>query len=277
MALTIINGEINDHIDIYDRGLHYGDGLFETIAIKDRKLLLWQNHIDRLNKGCQLLNLPVIDEQLWLKDIAALNFTEASGVLKLILTRGSAGRGYRYADTADTSRMVSIHPWPEYPETNASEGIESCFCETRVSINSTLAGIKHINRLENVIARSEWQDQSIAEGIMLNDDDHVIEGTMSNVFSVNNGILYTPLLNKSGVKGIIRKNIIELALTQDIEVQETDLSKELLLNMDEVFITNSLIGIWPVIKLDDSHFNIGKVTSLLMKKLDMTRGAKEIS
>jgi len=276
MTATIINGEINDHISIYDRGLQYGDGLFETIAIKNHKLLLWQDHIDRLNQGCRILNLPIIDEQLWLNDIAALNIPETDGVIKIILTRGSGGRGYCIPDTTNVSRIVSLHPWPEHPEDNSTKGIKTFFCETRVSVNSTLSGIKHLNRLENVIARNEWKDESIAEGIMLNDDEHIIEGTMSNIFSVNNDILYTPLLNKSGVKGVIRKNIIELARVHDIEVQEIVLSKEILLNMDEIFITNSLIGIWPVIKLHDRHFSLGKITSLLTEKLDMTQGAKEL-
>jgi 4-amino-4-deoxychorismate lyase len=276
MTSIIINGELTDHINPGDRGLQYGDGLFETIAIKDGQLLLWSAHMKRLNEGCKALNLPVIDEEIWLADIRSLNLKDSRGVIKLILTRGQGGRGYQYINSPEVTRIVSNHNWPEYPDSYTSKGVKSFFCNTRVSINSTLSGIKHLNRLDNVLARNEWQSADIAEGIMLNDNDHVIEGTMSNIFAVNDDIVYTPLLNNSGVKGVMRDAVINLSNSLNIEVQELDLSRELLLNMDEIFLTNSLIGIWPVMELDNYKYTPGKTTGLLMDKLDMTRNAQSI-
>jgi 4-amino-4-deoxychorismate lyase len=272
----IINGEICAHIDAHDRGLQYGDGVFETIAVKNNKLLFWRDHLTRLAQACKTLHLPVINEQQWLEDIRALNINSASAVIKLILTRGAGGRGYRFPDESNITRIVSVYAWPEYPQKNTSEGIKAIFCKTRISTNSTLAGIKHLNRLENVLARNEWRDDTIAEGLMLDDEGHVIEGTMSNIFAVNKQVLYTPKLHKSGVKGVLRKNIISLAQACNIEVRQSCLTKDALLDMDELFISNSIIGIWPIVELDGKHYKPGKLTSVLINKLDATKGAQEI-
>jgi len=275
MSSIIINGEISDLIDINDRGLQYGDGLFETIAIKNHKLLMWHQHLDRLSHGCEVLGLPEINAQQWLEDIRALNLKDSNAVIKLIVTRGPGGRGYLPPESSITTRIVMAHPWPAYSESCYTQGIKSIFCKTTATINSTLAGLKHLNKLENVLARSEWRDDTTREGLMFDDDGHVIEGTMSNIFSVNNNTLYTPLLNKSGVKGIVREHIIRLAHELDIEFQEANINSDILLNMDEIFVTNSLIGIWPVSELNNKYFKVGKVTTLLMKNLDMTSGAQE--
>lgn len=273
---TIINGEISNQINIHDRGLQYGDGLFETIALSNNKLLLWYDHLQRLNRGCKILGLPLVDEQQWLDDIQALNIKQSNAVIKLILTRGQGGRGYRPPGEPLVTRIVSFYNWPDYPEVFHTRGITCVFCKTNASINTTLAGIKHLNRLENVLARNEWQDEGIYEGFMLDNDGHVIEGTMSNIFAVSNNVVYTPDLCRCGVKGVVRNNIIKLANNLNIEVNEIELTKELLLNMDEIFVTNSVIGIFPVKQLNKIEFKPGKTTMLLKNNFDMSVDSKEI-
>lgn len=247
MTKILINGIEDTNIDVRDRGFSYGDGVFETIAFKNNKLQLWDEHLQRLHQACQRLALKSVDENTWLEDIKKLQLEE-DAVVKLSISRGVSGRGYVYDQADEVTRVTAIYDWPEYTETN-QQGITARFCETPVSVNSALAGIKHLNRLDNVLARNEWNDADIVEGFMLDFNQHVIEGTMSNVFCVLDDELYTPLLESSGVAGVMRQRVIKLAEEMGVTVNAIEISKQNFLQMDAVFVTNSLIAIWPVSKI----------------------------
>ena len=247
MNKIFINGSEQSNIDVADRGLQYGDGIFETVAYKNGQLQLWDEHMQRMQDSAERLSLAITDESYWLDDIKKLNLS-GDAVIKLTLTRGISGRGYAYANNDATSRITAVYNWPDYAENN-SEGVTACLCETPISVNSALAGIKHLNRLDNVLARNEWNDAHIAEGFMLDHNKHVIEGTMSNVFCVLDDEIYTPSLQSSGVAGVMRHHIMKLAEISAIPVNVIDISEQNFLHMDSIFITNSLIGIWPVTKI----------------------------
>lgn len=250
MQNILINGQAASQIDVRDRGFQYGDGVFETIACKNGQLQFWQAHMQRMHDACERLNLPVIAAQQWLDDIAMLQ-PRGDAVIKLTLSRGVCGRGYAYSDSEQQPlRVCALYPWPDYPQQN-QQGISAMICKTPVSINTALAGIKHLNRLDNVLARNEWRDPHIAEGLMLDHQQHVIEGTMSNVFCVLDDQLYTPSLEQCGVRGVIRDQIIQLARSQGVTLNEIDISQQNFLQMDEIFVSNSLIGIWPVTSIVD--------------------------
>ena len=255
MTKIFVNGSEQCNVDVRDRGLQYGDGIFETIAYKNGQLQLWDEHMQRMQDSAERLSLAVTDEYYWLDDIKKLNLSD-DAVIKLTLTRGVSGRGYTYANNDVTSRITAVYNWPDYAESN-SQGVTACLCETPISVNSALAGIKHLNRLDNVLARNEWSDAHITEGFMLDHNQHVIEGTMSNVFCVLDDELYTPSLQSSGVAGVMRQHIMKLAEKINIPVNVLDISEQNFLHMDSVFITNSLIGIWPVTKIlaGDQQFN----------------------
>ena len=255
MNKILVNGSEQSHIDVRDRGLQYGDGLFETIAYKNGQLQLWDEHMQRMQQSAERLSLSIADESIWLDDTEKLNLS-GDAVIKLTLTRGVSGRGYVYGNNDATTRISAAYSWPEYAESN-SLGVTACLCETPISVNSVLAGIKHLNRLDNVLARNEWNDEHIAEGFMLDHNQHVIEGTMSNVFCVLDDELYTPSLENSGVAGVMRQHVISLAEKNNIPVNIIEISEQNFLHMDSVFITNSLIGVWPVIKIlvDDQQFD----------------------
>lgn len=276
MTNVLINGQPQTTIEYTDRGLHYGDGLFETIALVNGRLQLWQLHMQRLHDGCKRIQLPPVNESLWLHDIAQLNAT-GNCVIKLLLTRGSGGRGYRFPEATQVTRIAAVYPWPEHPASNAQDGVTVTVCGTAASVNPALAGLKHLNRLENVLARNEWLDASLAEGLMLDDHGHVIEGTMSNLFAVKNGEVHTPLLNRAGVRGVMRAHIINLAKQLNIPVQEHDISLSALHQMDELFLTNSLIGIWPVKQLQATEFSVGKITKQLITNLKLNDYAQTLS
>jgi 4-amino-4-deoxychorismate lyase len=258
--MALVNGENRGNIDISDRGFQYGDGLFETIAVFKGKPLFFQQHLSRLFKGCERLRIPAPEQSLLESEARQLTSTVDSAVLKLMVTRGSGGRGYRQPDQILPTRVFSLHPFPEYPPHFQSDGVVTRFCEQRLASNPALAGVKHMNRLEQILARAEWDDDSIQEGLMFDYQDHVIEGTMSNLFWVKNGILHTPELSSCGIKGILRELVINFATTHNIGVLEKQFDKHSLLKADEVFITNSVIGIRPVKQLNEQCFKVGRIT-----------------
>lgn len=265
---TLINGETIDALTVNDRGLQYGDGLFETIAVKDGQCEHWYEHMARLAAGCERLKIPVPDGQLLLAEAQQLYADKQRAVLKIIITRGSGGRGYRIPELVSASRIISIHDWPEFPSINRRLGVQLHLCETKLSHQPALAGIKHLNRLEQVLARSEWTDPDISEGLMNDINGNIIEGTMSNYFAVINAELVTPEIVDCGVAGIMRAHIMRQAVLHEITVHERNMKIEELLSADELFICNSIIGIWPVRQLLDTHYKvIGDVSLEIMNGL----------
>ncbi|MCW8935762.1 MAG: aminodeoxychorismate lyase [Gammaproteobacteria bacterium] len=254
MSKIIINGNEESKISVSDRGFQYGDGLFETITYKNNQLQLWNEHIQRLNNSCDRLSLKKVDEALWLEDIKKLDLVNDS-VIKLSLSRGNSTRGYLYDEQSNVTRVTASFDLPSYAEENQT-GIIATICKTPVSMNIALAGMKHLNRLDNVLARNEWNDSAISEGFMLDNQGHIIEGTMSNVFCVLGDELYSPLLEQCGITGIMRQQVINIAEKLNIPVNIVDISKANFLSMDAVFISNSLIGIWPVKKIIDGENSV---------------------
>jgi 4-amino-4-deoxychorismate lyase len=258
--MFLLNGKAGHCVDVLDRGFQYGDGLFETIEVLKSTPLFLKQHLARLAEGCRKLLIPPPDASQLTAEAFQLSANVEKAVLKIIVTRGIGGRGYRQPESISPTRLLSVHPHPEYPDSFQSEGIVARFCQQRLSSSENLAGIKHLNRLEQVLARAEWQDNAIQEGLMLDNVGHVIEGTMSNLFFVRDEILHTPCLLKGGVKGILRKMVIDFAQLNNIRLVEKQFDNSEVLAADEMFVTNSVIGIWPVKQLDQQCFAIGAMT-----------------
>ncbi len=268
--MFLLNGVKADTLSLQDRGLQYGDGLFETIAVRNHQLEFWQRHMQRLLDGCQRLRISVPDPELLLAEARQLLDGRGDAVLKIIVTRGQDGRGYRATTDSGSkpSRILAVNDLPDYPADNQANGVVVRYCDTRLGTNPALAGIKHLNRLEQVMARSEWQDEFIFEGLMLAAHGRVTEGTMSNLFFVKAGILHTPDLSHSGVAGIVRDVVLKLARKQQIPVLIGHYNKADFTAADEVFISNSLIGVWPVWRLEQQRFSVGSVTKKLISAVD---------
>ena len=248
---VLINGQATDLINVSDRGLQYGDGLFETIPVVDGRPLHWDRHMARLTRGERALGLPLEDKAQLLREARRLCDGCEQGVLKVIITRGSGGRGYRPPAQAQPARILSLHPWPEYSQSWYREGMRLRLCEIRWSRNRRLAGFKHLNRLEQVLARQEWQDPQIAEGVMLDEHDRVVSVTQGNLFLVSGGIVRTPELSHAGIAGVMRELVIESAADLGIPVQIGEVTLEALQQADALFVTNSLLGLCPVAALED--------------------------
>ncbi len=258
--MYLLNGESRHTIEILDRGFQYGDGLFETIEVLNGTPLFLNQHLQRLIKGCHQLLIPAPKIELLKKEAFQLATGSTKAVLKLIITRGCGGRGYRQPDIIQTTRCFSLHPFPEYPASFIDQGIIARFCHNTLGLNPTLAGIKHLNRLEQVIARAEWDTLDIQEGLMLDINGHVIEGTMSNIFLIKDKVLLTPLIEQCGVEGILRNIVISIAKKSQIKVVEKNISKDEIVTADELFLTNSIIGIWPIKQIETQFYPIGLLT-----------------
>lgn len=262
--MILINGNLEHRIDVSDRGLQYGDGLYETIAVRQGQPVRLPAHLTRLKMGCERLAIPVQTLDALTDEIAQIVRGSSSAILKVIVTRGIGSRGYRQPEIIQPTRIISLHPFPDYPDSYQQQGINIRFCKTRLGLNPDLAGIKHLNRLEQVLARAEWTDPAIQEGLLSDVLGRVIEGTMSNLFFVKTNVLYTAPVTQSGVAGIMRDLVMELAQLHKIPVEQRFFDHERLMTADEIFVTNSIIGIWPVKRLQELRFEVGPISRRFM-------------
>ncbi|MFJ2481424.1 aminodeoxychorismate lyase [Pseudomonas sp. NPDC087598] len=257
-----VDGQPADALSLKDRGLAYGDGLFETLAVRGGQPVLLDRHLTRLADGCSRLAIPT-DIALVRHELQSYAAAMGEGVLKLILTRGDGLRGYAPDPAAQARRILQGNPPAAYPAAHAEQGIRLFPCTTRLSNQPLLAGLKHLNRLEQVIARAEWQDSEHAEGLMLDQAGRVIEGVFSNLFLVRDGVLITPDLKRCGVAGVMRAEILFQAESLAIPTQIADISLDQLQWADEVFVCNSVYGVWPVRAYAALSWPVGPLTRKL--------------
>lgn len=257
MHLYLVNGSFNQVISPFDRGFAYGDGVFRTIKIVGGLPEHWPQHYQKLVADCAAINLVCPSAELLMSDLSQLFSADAISenniaVAKIIITRGAGNRGYTPPAITAPMRVVLKSDMPDYPEKRFSEGVNLTVCETRLAAQPKLAGIKHLNRLENVLARMEWHSPDLAEGIMLDIQSNVIECTAANIFARFDDTLITPNLQQCGIAGITRQRIIELAPTLSLKtsIEKFDLQK--LVAADEVIICSSLYGAWQV-KMIQQH------------------------
>jgi 4-amino-4-deoxychorismate lyase len=265
---VLINGKTGDSLAATDRGLLYGDGLFETLAVCDGTACLWHRHMQRLEQGCRRLGMEAPNATDLANEAARLVEGRDRGILKIIVTRGSGGRGYRPDPGAPSRRILQLFPSPDYPADWGQFGVELRFCTTPLAANPVLAGIKHLNRLEQVLARAEWDTPGIAEGLMADLEGRVIEGTMSNLFLVSGGELTTPPVDRCGVAGVMRALVLDLASRLGIPARIAEIRRPDLQHADALFMTNSLIGIWPVRQLERWSYDIAAIPDRLRKAVE---------
>jgi 4-amino-4-deoxychorismate lyase len=271
--MTLINGREQARLPAADRGLQFGDGVFETMAVDEGRPLCLERHLERLSRGCARLAIPVPALNILEEESVRVCGGAVRAVLKLTVTRGVGGRGYAVDESARPTRVLARHPWPGYAAASRRSGVSLRVCRTRLGRNRALAGVKHLNRLEQVLARMEDNPGQCEEGLMLDDRDDVIEGITSNVFVCRNGRLSTPDLSECGVAGIIRELVLDAAReVTGNDAQITQMSMTDLQSADECFLTNSLIGLWPVRAIDGKALKVGPL-ALAMQALLLERGA----
>ena len=267
-ASAFVNGDRVSVIDITDRGLQYGDGVFETLRVHHGKPVWWAPHMERLLDGCHRLQISRLpDIEILRQEADSLLVDYPAGTLKIIITRGNSSSGYGAPADIMPNRVLIAKSGLRH-QAKSGQGIVLGVCRQRLSGSQQLSGIKHLNRLEQVLARLECQEQSWDEGVMLDDNERVIEGSMSNLFAWQQGRLLTPRLEQTGINGICRQRIMSLAEKNEIKVEQCELDLDDLQDSDGLFVTNSLIGVWPVIRFINREFEIDKRTRLLQAKLE---------
>ncbi|WP_048306286.1 aminodeoxychorismate lyase [Halomonas sp. PR-M31] len=231
-------------VPIDDRGFAYGDGLFETVLVRDGKPLLWQEHLARLARSCEWLAITAPERHV----LDALPAEAGSGlhVLKIVVTRGSGGRGYLPPAKPEPRLRWQLSPFAPR-EDRWREGVAVRLCSLQLGLQPLLAGLKHLNRLENVLARQEWCDDRIAEGLLCDSDGILVEATCMNLFWLRDGCLETPRLDRCGVAGTLRA-----ALLAERPMKEVSSPIDVLSRVDALWVGNSIQGIWPVTCLEDS-------------------------
>lgn len=246
----LINGRESSDLSPLDRGLSYGDGVFRTIKVLNGKPEQWARHYQKLLEDCNALKIVCPASDLLLNEINYLFDDSALSVAKIIVTRGVGARGYALPVVAQPTHIVFKSDFPDYPPSYFSEGVALHLCQLRLSQQPILAGVKHLNRLENVLARMEWNNPEIADGLLLDVEGRVIECTMSNVFARYGDQLLTPDLSMCGVAGITRQHILDSAASLGLITHVVTISLEKLLQADEIIICNSLYGAWQVRSLN---------------------------
>jgi len=266
--MTLVNGAVADSVAATDRGLAYGDGVFRTLPVRAGKPQCWQLHYSKLTNDCAALAIACPPKEVLGRELEQLARESADFAAKIIITRGSGTRGYAPPQPASPTRIVMTAVLAEYPAEFSRSGITAHLCATRLSFQPRLGGVKHLNRLENVIARAEWSDPAVAEGLMLDAQDHVIGGTMSNLFIVEDGALVTPELSHCGVAGVTRERIMKSAAKEGIACREESISQARLFDAQEAMLVNSLIGAWRIGACAGKRWAAGTFTARVRKWLD---------
>lgn len=268
MTMILVDGLQSAVISADDRGLAYGDGVFRTLAMRNGIAEQWPLHFAKMAADCRALGIEPPRESDLRQDLERIAATCSDCALRITVTRGSGGRGYASASAPVTRRMVAASPLPDYPQSWQVHGVVARYCLVRLAVQPRLAGIKHLNRLENVLARAEWTDLDIAEGLLLDTDDNVIEGTRSNLFLVEGQGLVTPDLTRCGVAGVTRDRVIAAAARQGVSCRIERISTARLEAAQEIFLVNSLIGVWPVAVLGERRWTDLAMGARVRKWLD---------
>jgi|TARA_B110000208_G_C11800390_1_gene441830 4-amino-4-deoxychorismate lyase len=265
---SLVNGSFSAPISPLDRGFAYGDGVFRTIKIINGLPEHWPMHYQTLFADCSAIGIVCPSADTFISDFKKIfDVDEFSAVVKIIVTRGEGERGYNPPAITMPMRVMIKSSMPDYPEVNFSEGVVLHLCDTRIAHQPKLAGIKHLNRLDNVLARMEWHDPKVAEGVMLDMEGNVIECTAANIVARYGDTLITPKLDQCGVAGITRKQILAHAKRLELNTAIERMNLKDLHSADEVVICNSLFGAWQVRKLAGQQWAKQSLAEKLRKAL----------
>ncbi len=251
----LVNGKQGDLISIRDRGLFYGDGVFRTLLSFQGQALHWPLHYQKIQQDCTALGITCPSIAVLSAELDELLLEHPDAVLKLIVTRGQGTRGYTPPSQTAPTHIWDVSELPDPPPDASTSGVKVSWCQLRLGAQTRLAGIKHLNRLENVLAAREVCEADAKEGLLMNASDNVISGTRSNLFLVKNGVLVTPDLSSCGVCGVQRDRIFEWAAQHKIAVQIRDIRQCEVLDADELFLVNTVIGLWSIGELGDHKLN----------------------
>ncbi len=251
-----VNGKLVSGVAPTNRGFAYGDGIFRTMRLLNGELQDWPLHYQTLVADCSKIHIVCPSAELLMQEFKHLMASAedadlSSGIVKVIITRGDGARGYAPPAICEPTRVLILSTLPVYPPAIYDVGVALYTCQTRLASQPLLAGIKHLNRLENVLARAELKDPRFFDGVLRDYDDHVIEAVSGNLFIHKDGLVMTPALEQCGVAGVMRQKILDWYKTQGQTVVSTSLLMENLLTADAVVVANSVYGVLQVTQIDE--------------------------
>ena len=269
---VLVNGAPASSVSALDRGLHFGDGVFETIACLQGRPRFLTLHLERLARGCRALGFEPPAGGMLREEVERLASAQARSIVKLIVTRGPAiVRGYAVSGREQATRVAIRYPWSVEDPVLQQQGVSVRVAATTLGENPALAGLKHCNRLEQILARAEPDAGTAAEALMLSRSGNLISGTMTNVFLVDGTQraprLRTPAIELCGVAGVMRRVVLREAARAGIATAECPLWPADLDAATEVFLTNARVGIWPVARLEARTLPPGPVTRRMQSLL----------
>lgn len=264
--MMLVNGQPVESVSALDRGLAYGDGVFRTLRTDAGQPVWWTDHFAKLGTDCDALALDCPEEAGLLDEVGQVA-ESGQGIVKIMLTRGAGARGYAPPSGQACTRIVLSAPLPSHALPDAPTDITARWCDLRLARQPRLAGVKHLNRLENVLARAEWSDPAVFEGLLCDDGGAVIGGVMSNLFWARDGAVYTPDLSECGVAGVARTRLLRAMARRGIRCHVGRQLPDAILAADEVMICNSVIGVRRVAKLDDMAWQPAGWTTTLNSAL----------
>ncbi|GIU53294.1 aminodeoxychorismate lyase [Shewanella sp. KT0246] len=261
MVSVFVNGQSENTVQALDRGLAYGDGAFATMRVAQGQILFLNEHLDRLQQACHRLGFNIQDTTSLIHRLSLHAQTLTHGCIKLLLSRGVGGRGYTAPESPEVCEVISLHELPAIYAQWQTNGIALALSPVALAKQPLLAGMKHLNRLEQVLIKQQALPQGVDDWLVLDTDDHVIESSMANVFIVKGNQVITPTMSHSGVSGVMREQIIDALLKNNIEVLAQTVTLSDLQNADHVFISNSLLGM-----VNINHINLGTINANLSSK-----------
>jgi len=264
-----VDGVAGAVLPVDDRGLQYGDGVFETVLVRGKRARFLEAHLQRLSRGCARLGIATDSLPRLRAEIdAAVAVAPPMAILKILMTRGSAQRrGYAPQGNETPRRLVSL--WPAPPGVAAlDQGVTLRVASIRLGENPALAGIKHLNRLENVLAAAEASGRDAFDSLLLDTSGNVVSGAMSNVFIVRAGSVITPRIDRCGVAGVMRGIVLRECAALGLAAAEERLVLDDLYSASAVFITNARIGVVPVGRVGEHSFAMNALTTRLAAHIE---------
>jgi 4-amino-4-deoxychorismate lyase len=258
----LINGNPSESLNPFDRGLSFGDGIFRTFLVKSGYPINWDMHYKKLKADARILKIQVPQKKYLLRDIKKLFNDDKAFIGKVIITRGISDQGYQFSKNIKSTRIVLRINYKEINRVFVLNGVKLKVCKTRTTYNELYAGAKHLNRIDNVIAKSEL-DPSVFDGIMLDKDGYINECVSSNIFARYGNVLVSPIQNNAGVSGVCKQIILKNIKSIGLKFKSQDIKLEKLKKADEVIITNSIFGALHVNQIEEKKWQDGAFTSLI--------------
>jgi 4-amino-4-deoxychorismate lyase len=222
-----------------DRSFQYGDGLFTTVRVKDGKAMLWDLHLQRLVSGAKALLIHSFDtDELTAKVQQAISASDQ--VIKVLISRGQAGRGYSPQGIESPCCYISTAALPDYSNWQ-QQGIRLGVADFKLAQQPALAGLKHNNRLEQVLIKAELAQSDVDELVVLDQSDAVIEVSAANLMFCKKGQWFTPALDQAGVNGVMRQYLMAQLSVTEGRYRLADLQQA-----EALLICNALMGVVPV-------------------------------